>query len=125
MMLLGRPIAVWVIFCYCAYVIAVASYAAAFIWMSQPGSPTFALRDEYGALGLVISMVPASVLFLSGLSLVLLRRWTVGFWALTVLIMVYSLHAQTSVTPVDVLWLALWLTVLGYSVWLWRSGTLR
>jgi uncharacterized membrane protein len=125
MLLRGRPIAVSAIFGYSVIVIAMAMSAVVGIGLAQPGTPNSVLRDEYGTLGLFVSIVPASVLFLSGLSLFLLRRWTIWFWALTVLIMMSGAYLGPSVTLTNLFWSAVALAAFAYVIWLRRSGVLR
>jgi hypothetical protein len=125
MLLRGRPIAVWAIFSYTVIVIAMAALAVVNIGTAQPGTPESALRDEYGTLGLVVSIFPASVLFVSGLSLFLLRRWSVWFWALTVLIVMSSVYIDPGGTLINLLGLLAALAVFAYAIWLRRSGVLR
>ena len=105
MLLHGRPIAVWAIFGYSVIVIAMAVSAVVSIGTSELGTPNAALRDDYGTLGLIVSMIPAGVLFFSGLSLFLLKRWTIWFWALTALIMISSVYIGPNRTT-NLLWLA-------------------
>ena len=125
MLLYGRPVAVWAIFSYTVIVIAMAALAVVNIGTAQLGAPESPLRDEYGTLGLVLSIVPASVLFFSGLSLFLLRRWTVWIWALTVLIMMSSIYIGPGETLTNLLWLTAALAAFAYAIWLRRSGGLR
>ena len=118
---------VWAIFLYSVLVAAVAGWAAVRIGIARPGTPDAILRDEYGPVGLIVSLVPASVLLLAGLSLFLLRRWTIWPFGVTVLILVWSVYlgfGETG-TSSDVVWLAVTVSALAYAIWLRRRGTLR
>jgi hypothetical protein len=85
------------------------------------------VRDEYGPVGLVVSLIPASVLLLAGSSLFLLRRWTIWPFGVTVLILMYGVYIEFDEmgTSSDVFWLPVALSALAYAVLLRRRGTLR
>jgi hypothetical protein len=125
MLLHGRPIAVWAIFGYSVIAIAAAGFATVSVWMAEPGTPTYTVRDKYGTLGLILSIVPASILFLSGLSLFLLKRWAIWLWALTALIMISGIDVGRNVSLINLFWLAAVLAVTAYVIWLRRIGVLR
>jgi hypothetical protein len=117
-LLIKRPILVWVIFVYSVYVAITAALAAWRIAMAPTGTPS-----EYGPGGLVVSLVPAAVLFFSGLSLFMLTRWAVWIFALNAVIVASVIYTSPSIETVA--WIAIALLVLAYTMWLRRTGILR
>jgi hypothetical protein len=122
--LLKRPIAVWVIFGYSVIVAVIAIWAAIPIWLAMPGTPGADVRDEYGVLGLAVSLIPASILLLAGLSLFMLKRWTAWLFGLNVLIFISSIYVDTSALLISTFWLTAATAVFAYTIWLRYRGVL-
>ncbi len=128
-MLLGRPIPVWVIFCYVVYNVGVAVWIAVRIATALPGDPyaDIDIGRQYDipiGVGLAISLIPAAVLLTAVTSLFALRRWAV--WPLAaVFLMIASSLWSLPPTSENTVWAIIALGVLCYSVWLRQRGVLR
>jgi hypothetical protein len=83
---------------------------------------TIAISD-YGLTGVLVSMVPATVLFAAGLSLFVLTRWAIFAAALNLLV-VMSFFLVQSALAITVVWAILSFGVFIYAIWLRRVGIL-
>jgi len=113
---------VWVIFGYSIIVAAVASWAAASIALVQPETSGTTPRAEYGALGLIVSLIPASILLLGALSLFMLKKWAIWLFGMNALIVAWSLYLTPSSN--GLFWLVIALATCLYTIYLRHRGAL-
>jgi hypothetical protein len=114
---------VWGILAYSLTVFVLALWAVGRIVFAEMGTPEALLRDQYGFVGLVVSMFPAAVLLLAGVFLFLFKWWAVWPLALSLLIVGQGLYLSPSLS--SGIWFAVAAGALIYALQLWRRGILR
>jgi hypothetical protein len=122
---LGRPIAVRVIFSYGIYVFTVAAWIVLQVAIALPDDPNAAaFRDAYGGnLGLTLSLCPAAILLIASTSLFFLRRLAVWPVAVVVAMTFWSVWYFPQIG--NVFWTFVTLGVFGYCVRLRQTGVLK
>lgn len=89
---------------------------------SPAGSGT--IYDDHGLLGLVVSMLPATILLIAGLSMFALTKWAILATALNLLVLSSSFPVEGAWNVTTIVWALASLAVVIYAIWLRRKGIL-